>query len=124
MIGVVPHLRRQIERDAQPVHPLRQQIAISRVGLRRGAESRVLPHRPQPAPVHRRMDAAREGELARKSERRGGIPPGEILGRARMAFLRLVEVTRWGVLNGHEQCGAVRIVTRLDQRGRRKSLTG
>ena len=56
-----------------PVWPLREQIAIARVGLRGGAETGVLPHGPELAAVHRRVDAAREGKFARAR-------PGKIRG--------------------------------------------
>ena len=68
VVGVVAHLRRQIEGDAQAADALVEQIPVARVGFRGGAEAGVLPHRPQPAAVHRRLDAARERKLAREAE--------------------------------------------------------
>ena len=78
MVRVVAHLRRQIEGDAQAADALREQIAVARVRFGGGAEPGVLPHRPQPAAVHRRLDAARERELARevRARRRSPIVPG------------------------------------------------
>ena len=66
VVGVVAHLRGQVEGDAQAADALRQEIAIPGVGLRGRAEAGVLAHRPQPAAIHRRLDAAREGEFAGK----------------------------------------------------------
>ena len=68
MVGVVAHLRRQIERDAQSVDALGEQVAVAGVRLGGGAEPGVLAHRPQPAAVHGRLDAAREGKLAGQPE--------------------------------------------------------
>ena len=68
VIGVVAHLRRQIEGDAQSVHALREQIPVARVRFGGRAEPGVLAHRPQPAAVHRRLDAARERKFAGKAE--------------------------------------------------------
>ena len=46
VIGVVAHLRRQIERHAETGDAVLQQIPVSGIGLRGAAEARVLPHRP------------------------------------------------------------------------------
>ena len=75
MVGVVAHLRRQIECDAQPADALREQIPISRVRLGGGAEPGVLPHRPQPPAIHRRLDAAGVRETRRESRDRDGSQP-------------------------------------------------
>src|SRR5262249_50288001 len=63
-VGVEAELRRQVERDRQPGLPFGEEVTEALVGLARRAEAGVLPHRPQLAAVHRRVDAAREGELA------------------------------------------------------------
>ncbi len=68
VVGVVAHLRRQIEGDAQAVDALREQVAVARVRLGGRAKPGVLPHRPQPAAIHRRLDAAREREFAGEAE--------------------------------------------------------
>ena len=47
VVGVVAHLRRQVEGDAQARLALRQQVAVAAVGLRRRGEPGVLPHRPR-----------------------------------------------------------------------------
>ena len=83
MVRVVAHLSRQVERDAQPGHPLREQVPIPSIRLGRGPEAGVLPHRPEPAAVHRRLDAPGEGELARLAQFAGGIPGREIGRNAR-----------------------------------------
>ena len=64
MIRVVPHLGRQIEGDAEAGHALREEIPVPGVGFRGGAEAGVLAHRPQPAAIHGRLDAAGEGKFA------------------------------------------------------------
>jgi hypothetical protein len=64
MVRIHAHLRRQIEGDAQTGDALREQIAIALVGFFRCAEAGVLPHGPQPRPIHLGIDAARIGELA------------------------------------------------------------
>ena len=84
MIRVVAHLRREIERNAQPVDALLDEISVACVRLVRRGEARVLPHRPQTAAVHRRLDAAREREFAGKSELGVRAPPGEVVGRTHM----------------------------------------
>ena len=71
VVGVVAHLRRQVEGDAQAADALREQVPVARVRFGRRAEPGVLPHRPQPAAVHRRLDAARERETRRAARRRG-----------------------------------------------------
>ena len=80
VIAVVADLRRQIERDAQAADALRQQVAIALVGFRRGAEAGVLPHRPQPAAIHRRLDAAGERKFAWKGKVALGIERDQIFG--------------------------------------------
>jgi hypothetical protein len=81
VVGVAAHQGRHVERDGEASLPLRQQELESRVRLLRRAEPGELPHRPQPAAVHRVIHAARHGEVARVSE----IPPvvhvGHVLGR-------------------------------------------
>ena len=83
VVGVVAHLGRQIERDAQPGDALAEQISIAPVRFRGRAESRILPHRPQPAAIHRRLDAAGERESTREGEIAGEIPPRKIVRRVR-----------------------------------------
>ena len=64
----------------RPVCPAVEQAAEAAVGLLGRAESGVLAHGPEPAGVHRGMDAAREGELAGRAEiasrDRRPSPPG------------------------------------------------
>ncbi len=63
MIGIAPHQRRQIERDAQAGAAGREQRLVAFVGLGRCAESGELPHRPQLAAIAGGMDAAGVGKL-------------------------------------------------------------
>ena len=77
VVGVVAHLRRQIERDAEAADALLKQVAVALVRLGRRPEPGVLPHRPQPATVHRRLDASGVWERAREAEiGRGSRPWG------------------------------------------------
>ena len=65
VVRVVAHLRRQVERDAEPADALCEQVAVAGVRFGGRAEARVLAHRPEPAAVHGRLDAARERKDAR-----------------------------------------------------------
>ena len=90
VVRVVADLRRQVEGDAESGHALGEQVAVAAVRLGGGPESGVLPHRPGPAAVHRRLDAAGEGELHRGthvgvrvdadevSRREHGLDPGAV----------------------------------------------
>ena len=73
VIGVVAHLGRQIEGDAQAVDPLSQQVTEALIRLGGRAKPGVLAHRPQPAAVHRRLDAARERKFAGETELAHGL---------------------------------------------------
>ena len=68
VVGVVPHQRRHVERRGQPGLAVVEQVAEALVRLLGGAEAGELAHRPQPAAVHRRVDAARERKLAREAD--------------------------------------------------------
>ena len=77
-IRVVAHLGRQVEGDRQPGLALLEEVAEAPVRLLGGREARVLAHRPEATPVHRRLDAAGERVLARPAEvailvERGGV---------------------------------------------------
>src|SRR5262249_11428989 len=48
--------------------PVLEEVAEARVRLLGGAETGVLPHGPETPPVHRRLDAAREGVLPRDAQ--------------------------------------------------------
>ena len=64
VIAVVADLGGQVEGDAQPGDPLREEVPVPRVGFLRRGEARVLAHRPRSSPIHRGLDATREGESA------------------------------------------------------------
>src|SRR5438093_1082945 len=53
---------------AQNAHTLRQQISISRVRFRRRPEPGILPHRPEPAAIHGRLDATGIRKLPGRSD--------------------------------------------------------
>ena len=67
-VRVDPHQRRHVERARQSRLPVLEQVAKPLVRLLRRPEPRELPHRPQTAPVHRRIHPARERERARVPE--------------------------------------------------------
>ena len=68
VVRVVAHERGHVERGGETGLAVVEEIAEARVRLLRRAETRELPHRPEPAPVHGRVHAARERELARVAE--------------------------------------------------------
>ena len=73
-VGVVPYLGRQVERHAQAGLALFEHELEALVRLRRVAEPRVLPHRPEAVAVHAGVDAARE--RVRAGPFAGGRVPG------------------------------------------------
>ena len=78
-IGVVAHLGGQVKGNRKTRSPVCDQLAIAGIGLRGGAEARVLAHGPRPGGVHRRVDAARVRIVAGLTERKIRIEFGEIL---------------------------------------------
>ena len=63
----------KVERDREPgLAPLEQEL-VALVGVLGGAEPGELAHGPEPAAVHRGVDAAGEGELARQAGRATAI---------------------------------------------------
>ncbi len=68
VVGVVAHQRGHIEGGGEPGHALLEEVLEALVGVRRRAEAGELPHRPEPAAVHRRLDAAGERELPGQPE--------------------------------------------------------
>ena len=68
VVRVVADLGRQVERYRQAGLALPQQILIALVRLFRRTEAGVLAHRPEPAAIHRRLDASRIGVAAGKAE--------------------------------------------------------
>ena len=68
MVGIESHLGGQIEGDGKTRLALREQIAITLIGLPCRAEAGILPHGPELAAVHRGIDPARVGKFAGLSE--------------------------------------------------------
>ncbi len=66
VVRVVAHQRGHVERRRQPRLALGQQIAEALVRVLGRAEAREHAHRPQPRPVHLRVQAARVGVGARR----------------------------------------------------------
>ena len=65
VVGVEAHLRRQVERDREAGLALVEQVAEALVGVLRASPAGVEPHRPEPAAVHARVDAAGERDTRR-----------------------------------------------------------
>jgi hypothetical protein len=76
VVGVVPHERGHVERGRQARLAVLEQVVEALVGLLGRAEPGELPHRPEPAAVHRLVHAAGVGELARAPDLLGR---GEVL---------------------------------------------
>ena len=75
VVGVDPIEGGVVERDRQPGLPVLQEVAEPAVRVLGRSEAGEHPHRPEPAPIHRRMDPAGERGLARVAdavERPGG----------------------------------------------------
>ena len=68
VVGVQPHLGREIQRDREPGLPLAQEVAKALVGVLGAAPARVEAHRPETLSVHRRIDPARIRILAGDTE--------------------------------------------------------
>jgi len=68
MIRVVTHQSWKVERSREARLPLRKQIAKPLIRIFGGAKSRELPHRPQAAAVHRRVNSSRVRRFARLTE--------------------------------------------------------
>ena len=68
VVGVEPHLGREVERDREPGLALLEQVTEALVRVLRAAPARVEPHREEPLAVHARMDPARERILAGDAE--------------------------------------------------------
>ena len=62
-----------------PLGAVGDQLVVALVGLLGRAEPGVLPHRPRPAGVHRRVDAAGERVAAGLAELVGRIPAGQVV---------------------------------------------
>ena len=65
IVGVVADLGREVEGDGEAGRAALEQVAVAPVGLGRGAEPRVLAHRPELAAVAAGVEAAGERVLAR-----------------------------------------------------------
>ena len=74
VVGVIAHLGGQIEGDGQASGSCSEQLPVALIGFSRGPKARVLPHRPGPAGVHRRVDPAGVRKLPRLTQRNGRLP--------------------------------------------------
>jgi hypothetical protein len=86
-VRVVAHLRRQVERHREARLALLEQVPEPAVRLLGGGEAGVLAHRPEPAPVHRRLDPAREGHLTRVAEVSLDVEARDVLGAVQVVDL-------------------------------------
>src|SRR2546427_4159710 len=78
MIRVVTHQSGKVERSRKARLPLRKQIAKPPIRIFGGAKSRELPHRPQTAAVHRRVNSSRVRRFARLAEVYVRVPTRQI----------------------------------------------
>src|SRR5262249_10482411 len=92
------HQRGEIEGRAQPRLLAVEQKAKPLVRLLRSPKAGELPHRPQPPPVHTRMDAALVRVLARVSELRSVVEITEIVGSIKRLYRRAADRRRTGLL--------------------------
>ena len=78
VVGVVAAMRRQVEGDRQPLLARGEVAPVEGVGLLGGGEAGVLPDRPRPQRVHRRVRPAQErrqpGGVVQVLEARRGPP--------------------------------------------------
>ena len=86
VIRVVAHQRRHVERRREAGLPVREQVLEARVRLLGRAEAGELPHRPEAAAVHRRVDAARERIDAGVAEI-AGVLDVDVVGRVERLVL-------------------------------------
>ena len=68
VVRVVADLGGEVEGDRQSGLALVDQVAVAAVGFLGGGVASVLPHSPQPSPIHGGLDAARIRILAGKTE--------------------------------------------------------
>ncbi len=81
VVGVEAHEGGQVKSGAEAGLALGEQEAEALVGLSRRTEAGELAHGPEPAAVHRSMDAAREGILSRITKIGFGVEAAEAVGR-------------------------------------------
>src|SRR5207237_4634032 len=67
-VRVVAHLGRKIEGGGEPRLPRFEEVVEAAVRLLRGSEAGVLPHGPEPSPIHGRLDASGVRVLAGEAE--------------------------------------------------------
>ena len=122
-VGVEAHLRRQVERDRQAGLALIEEVAEPAIRLGRRGEAGVLAHRPQPAAVHRRLDAASERVLAGEPEL---APPRRTQPRPRPCRRRRSRCPSWsGTAPGAPRLplsAEARVVARQRSRSDRSSV--
>src|SRR6266481_3299490 len=118
VIGVVAHQSGQIESGGEASLTLRKEIAEALVGVFGGPESRELAHGPEPAAVHRRMDAACVRRLAREAEVAVRVPIWQIsFGVQPANRVRGKSLCRW-----YRLCGSLGMFAHAHRsRGRNKT---
>ena len=81
VVGVVAHLRREVERHGEPRLAERKEVVVALVRRLGGPEARVLAHGPEARAVHRWVDTAEVGRLAGMAERAAAlrqVRPGQL----------------------------------------------
>ena len=87
VVGVVAHLRGEVEGAREPGLAGAEEELEPLVGGLGRAEAGVLPHRPQPPAVHGRVDAACVRRRARMPEPLARVPAGQVVLRVERPHL-------------------------------------
>ncbi len=80
MIGIVADLGWKVEGHAETRLAMIQEISVALVGLLRSGKAGVLPHGPEPAPIHGRLYSPCKGIFTRKAQLFGIIEPLQVQG--------------------------------------------
>src|SRR5207245_523119 len=78
MVGVVAHLRRQIERARQARLAVLEEIVEAPIGVLGAAEAGVLAHGPEARSVHLLVDAPGVRRMSRSPEARARLEGGQV----------------------------------------------
>ncbi len=105
IVGVIADLSGQVECHRQPRRAVSQQELVSLVRFFRIPHSRILPHGPEAAAVHRRLHPAGERELAGRAQISPIIEPRQVL--RRVGLLHLDPRTGFHSLVSHRVSTAV-----------------
>ena len=111
-VGVQANLRGQIESDGKSRRAVGQQVLVPFVGFFGVAHPGILPHGPEPAPIHGGLHAPRVREIAWVTDLAVVVPALKVRG----GIERVDRNTRRGlrVPRGHLGTGSFRLLTHLD----------